>query len=158
MAMPSSRRWISRILTVCFIVFVAANGRAEDVGRAKQKRLARNLLISGGVVLGAGYVASFGISLATLGVGSLCGTEPGNCRSQDVGLWGLLPVVGPWVQVGYFQSYGSGVATFAVPGVVQVVGLGLIIGGLVVRHKAQSESQSTLHSSMTDPITLQWRF
>jgi hypothetical protein len=126
---------IRRIYAALIACLLTAGVAHADAARTHRQRLGRNLLISGGVLLAAGWIASLGISLASLGIGSLCGTEQGKCSSSATPLWGLFPVVGPWVQVGYFHSTADSALTFAVPGLVQAGGLALAIAGGVLRYK-----------------------
>jgi hypothetical protein len=53
-----------------------------------------------------------------------------------------LPVIGPWVQVGYVSESRSAAALYAVPGIVQLGGLALLIAGAVVRNRALAKLPS----------------
>ena len=126
-----------RVACVLTSLLMAQIARADaaPTGRAK---LGRDLVIAGEVILATGYTFSAGTSFA-IGLG--CGAEPGDALCQRTRfLWGALPVAGPWVQVGYDHEFGSSVALFAVPAIVQAVGLGLLIAGVVVRHRASYTS------------------
>jgi hypothetical protein len=84
------------------------------------------LLIGGACTLGASYLLSATIGLAVMGQSEY---ECIDCK--DVGPWLLLPVLGPFIGAGQAVEGGG---LLSLLGVVQVAGLGLLIGG-IVRYK-----------------------
>lgn len=101
-----------------------------------REKLGRNLVISGTTLSVAAYLTSVATSIVAFSLGGLCQTEPSNqCDDSAKWLWGLLPIAGPWVQVGYSSSLSSA-ALYGVPGVVQGGGVAMAIVGAVVRNRA----------------------
>jgi hypothetical protein len=86
-------------------------------------RISRGLLVGGAITLGASYLLSATIGLVVIGE-----SEDECIDCQDVGPWLFVPVVGPFIGAGQAVE-GGGLITLL--GVAQVVGLGLLVGGIV---------------------------
>lgn len=99
--------------------------------------IARKLILAGGIIGGIGYVGSAGISLAQLA--TPCGAEtPNTCPSRGQYAWGLLPLAGPWIELGYSHDTGSSIALYAIPGALQLVGASLVIAGVVIKYRPRA--------------------
>ena len=124
---------------MCRQAFVAALlvlvSPVAHADRAQRAKLGDRLVDAGGIILGASYTASFGISAA---IGFSCGIESGEslCQHNRFAA-GFAPVAGPWVQLGYEHDDASVITLFTVPAVAQLGGLALMIAGGIVELRAR---------------------
>src|SRR5262245_25653324 len=87
---------------------------ASGVHQQARHKLGRDLMMSGGLLLGSAWTASFGTSFT---ISLYC--QGGGLCADSRWLWGWLPVAGPWVELGYDHGERSTIALFAVPAAVQ---------------------------------------
>jgi hypothetical protein len=103
--------------------------------KSRPPRASKGLMISGIAVLGGSY-------LVAMLAGSIILDEPSSTcvDCQDVGPLLFIPVIGPYIAMGPAVD-GEGV--LALLGTVEVVGLGLMIGGIIryVSTKRAAEQQ-----------------
>ena len=96
-------------------------------------RISRGMLIGGAITLGASYLLSATVGLA------LMGEDRSECIDcADVGPWLVLPVIGPFIGAG--QAAG-GEVLISMLGVVQLVGTGLLVGGIIRFKKTKRQAQ-----------------
>lgn len=96
-------------------------------------RISKGLLIGGSITLGASYLLSATIGLALMGEDR---TKCIDC--QDVAPWLVVPIVGPFIGAG--QAVG-GEVLISMLGVVQLVGAGLLAGGIVRFKKTKRQAR-----------------
>ena len=118
----------------------AAEARRHP-GKVLVASRSKGLLITGGLMLGIGYVFTAGVGALGSPIALAIGARPGGLDMicWDHARWGLVPVVGPWIAVGVAGPAGClgtslGPATIAfavVTGIIQDTGLALLVVGLV---------------------------
>ncbi len=107
---------------------------AQPYGGWRPARPSRGLMITGISILGASYLIAMSIGLELL--------DEDDCRQcNNVAPWLFVPVVGPFI--GMSQTDDADWALWFL-GMVEVVGTGLMIGGIVryTRTKRAAEMQS----------------
>lgn len=131
-------RWVMALA----LLLSLGGAHADPVDSPARAQLGRKLLIAGGVLAGTGYLAGAALGLAdyyTL-VGSHC-RQP---YSNSAYLWGLLPVAGSWVQVGYATEIsGTAALMHAIPGILQAGGVALVLSGALLRRGRTVQFAST---------------
>lgn len=103
----------------------------------RPRRPSRALLITGASIFGASYLIS-----AMVGAILVDADDDGECdideNCREVGRWLFLPLIGPWVGMSKTRDDGG----LAFLGMLQLVGAGLTVGGIIrfVNTKRQYES------------------
>jgi hypothetical protein len=128
----------------------AATAHANDRPRLTT---ARKLEIAGITLVASGYSTSATIGISETTLSTLCIACEGNMPPpRDYApLYGLIPLAGPWIQLGRHAadfpdqrragasnaSLAADLMPYLVPGVVELVGLTLlVVGGVSERHAA----------------------
>ncbi|HRI54466.1 MAG TPA: hypothetical protein PLW65_30210 [Pseudomonadota bacterium] len=127
-----------------------------------ESRPRRNLIIGGGLTLGLSYTIT--AILASSYTDSLYAydentrrnsiTSTGGSFGATSTLWPLyIPVLGPWIQMGYLYGNGSqlGSTLLAIDGLVQAGGLAILIAGAVSRTRVAVYARNSLTVS---PLTV----
>ena len=90
-------------------------------------------LLGGGIGLFAGgYLASVITTVVSGVIGAFSGTSSGSDLNSYF-TWGYIPLLGPWVQLGYVPGYADGglYAWLAIEGLMQSGGLVMLIFGAI---------------------------
>lgn len=102
----------------------------------RRRRPSRGLMIAGLSVLGGSYLIATAVGASLMDEDDV---DDGfdDCRScKDVGPWLFLPVAGPFIAMSQTSS-GDGALWFL--GMVEAVGLGLTIGGIILYKNSKRE-------------------
>jgi hypothetical protein len=127
--------------------YVASQQQVTPQQRTIVHRSSTNaLLVPGVIALGAGWLIH---GLGGLGILQNCYSD---CPT-DSGLWaglGWIPVVGPWLAYGLADEYGSYSWFNILFGVIQDVGLILMVLGIAI----QQEWEEVIYADLGNDVTL----
>lgn len=108
------------------------------------------LLVPGVIALGAGWlIHGFG----GLGIVGSCGGFAGDPCPTDSGAWaglGWIPVVGPWLAYGLADEFGSYAWFNILFGVIQDVGVILMVLGIAI----QQEWEEVIYADLGNDVSL----
>lgn len=86
------------------------------------------LIVGGSIMIAAGYVVNLAISALVAFALAWAGLDAGGIFG-----WALVPIIGPFVQMGYLHQDSGWLTWLGVMGGLQVVGLTMVILGAVLR-------------------------
>lgn len=109
-------------------------------------RMRVGMVVSGAVMLGAGWL----VNVLVGSVVGLIGRAAGSAELVDYFGWSLVPILGPWAQLGYFNldSDPGLLAYHILLGVVQTLGFVLALVGTIDQEEIVEASYVDLGSGM----------
>lgn len=109
-------------------------------------RMRVGMVVAGAVMLGAGWLVNVLVGSVVGLIGSASGSE----TLVDYFGWSLIPIIGPWAQLGYFNlDTDTGLLAYhVVLGVVQTLGFVLALVGTIDQEEIVEASYVDLGSGM----------